>query len=113
MAQMTFTHMDVSNERWTNSRWKPTVIPSAVRTYIPSNRPRSVQPNPQPHKKKGATITPTSGTVMAMSVTTCVTSDARLGTALTGGEKAEAATGAFTSSDTTKLLSGLTTPGRR
>ena len=57
--------MFVSNERWTNSRWKPTVIPRAVRTYMPSRRPRSVQRKPQPQTKKGAATTPSRGTMMA------------------------------------------------
>src|SRR5665213_3034900 len=51
---MNFTQVYVSNERWTNSRWKPTVMPRAVRTYIPSSRPRSVQWKPHPHEKPAA-----------------------------------------------------------
>src|SRR6267154_2731722 len=76
IAQINFTHINVSNERWTNRRWKPTVMPNAVNTYIPTSKPKSVQPKPQPQTKNGAAITPSSGITMARTVTSWTVHDA-------------------------------------
>src|SRR5579871_4686806 len=81
-------------------------MPSAVRRYVPSSRPRSVQWKPQPQRKNGAAMTPTRGTVMAASVTNRTASGARSGAASGRGDSAaESPDGDFVSSDTTKLLS--------
>ena len=42
-AKTNFTQVYVSKERWTKSRWKPTVMPRVVTKYMPRSRPRSVQ----------------------------------------------------------------------
>src|SRR5947209_18628461 len=81
-------------------------MPSAVRKYMPTRRPRSVQWKPQPQRKKGAATTPRRGTVMATSVTNRTAGGARSGAASRRGDAAaESPDGDCVSSDTTTLLS--------
>src|SRR5262245_5092871 len=83
-GQRNLTTPLVSNDRWTSSRWKPTVIPKAVRPYIPIRRPGSTQLKPRPHRKTTAATRPRKGTMMAARVTRRPPLEARPGASSPG-----------------------------
>ncbi len=60
----------VRKERWVSIRWKPTVIPAAVSTYITANRTRSCQLTTLPQSSTIAARVATKGTTMAPRFTT-------------------------------------------
>ena len=49
IASVTRTLSLALNERWVKSRWKPTVIPSEVATYMIANTIRSLQNSRSAH----------------------------------------------------------------
>ncbi len=59
------TGLLVANERWVSNRWKPTVTPNPVTTYITAKRTRSCRPTPLPHRSTTATMKAMNGMITA------------------------------------------------
>src|SRR5437868_2570152 len=113
-TKITLSQEYVSNERWVNRRWKPTVIPRAVKTYMPTRRPRSTQEKPQPQRKKGAAAKPKKGTTITIRVTNRTASAARSVAAWRGGNSATgSATGKAEISVMAELLDRVSGPAAR
>jgi hypothetical protein len=90
-----------------NSRWKPTVMPRAVRRYMPSSSPSSTQLKPQPHKKTAAAPRPRNGRTTARRFATYIPAETRPGFPTRDGSSATgSATGKTVTSTIVHLLCG-------
>src|SRR5947209_6529336 len=95
-------------------------MPRAVRTYVPTSRPKSVQLKPQPHRKTAAAPRPRNGSTTASRLATHMPGDSRPGSAGRGGSSASGSatgrtvgslSGRTGSSFTAALLSGVPAGG--